>query len=122
MIWGIQSSLCEAKELTNRAAAHILRRTQVSNRRIAAVAQVEIYSSMFCPFCSRAKHLLTQKGIEFIEIDVDNSPGRRNEMLQRANGQHTVPQIFIDDAHIGGSDDLAALDRAGNLDGVLGLG
>jgi glutaredoxin 3 len=122
MIRGTQSSLCEAKELTNWAAAHILRRTQVSNRRIAAVAQVEIYSSMFCPFCSRAKHLLTQKGIEFIEIDVDISPGRRNEMLQRANGQHTVPQIFIDDAHVGGSDDLAALDRAGNLDGMLGLG
>jgi glutaredoxin 3 len=86
------------------------------------VAQVEIYSSMFCPFCKRAKHLLTQKGIEFIEIDVDASPGRRNEMLQRANGQHTVPQIFIDDAHVGGSDDLVALERAGKLDGMLGLG
>lgn len=86
------------------------------------MAQVEIYSSMFCPFCSRAKHLLAQKGVEFIEIDVDTSPGRRNEMLQRANGQHTVPQIFIDDSHVGGSDDLAALDRAGKLDGMLGLG
>lgn len=85
------------------------------------MAQVEIYSSMFCPFCSRAKHLLAQKGVEFIEIDVDTSPGRRNEMLERANGQHTVPQIFIDNRHVGGSDDLAALDRAGQLDGMLGL-
>ncbi len=86
------------------------------------MAQVEIYSSMFCPFCSRAKHLLTQKGVAFVEIDVDTSPGRRNEMLDRANGQRTVPQIFIDDHHVGGSDDLAALDRAGKLDGMLGLG
>ena len=86
------------------------------------MAQVEIYSSMFCPFCSRAKHLLKQKGIEFIEIDVDTSPGRRTEMLQRANVRHTVPQIFIDDHHVGGSDDLAALDNAGKLDGMLGLG
>ena len=85
------------------------------------MAQVEMYSSMFCPFCSRAKHLLTQKGVDFIEIDVDTSPGRRNEMLERANGQHTVPQIFIDNRHVGGSDDLAALDRAGQLDGMLGL-
>ena len=85
------------------------------------MAQVEMYSSMFCPFCSRAKHLLTQKGVEFIEIDVDTSPGRRNEMLERANGKHTVPQIFIDNRHVGGSDDLAALDRAGQLDGMLGL-
>ena len=85
------------------------------------MAQVEMYSSMFCPFCSRAKRLLTQKGVEFIEIDVDTSPGRRNEMLERANGQHTVPQIFIDNRHVGGSDDLAALDRAGRLDGMLGL-
>ena len=86
------------------------------------MAQVEIYSSMFCPFCTRAKHSLTQKGIEFIEIDVDTSPGRRNEMLERANGQRTVPQIFIDNQHVGGSDDLAALEGAGKLDGMLGLG
>jgi len=86
------------------------------------VAKVEIYSSMFCPFCARAKHLLSQKGVDFIEIDVDTSPGRRNEMLERANGRHTVPQIFIDDHHVGGSDDLAALDRAGDLNGLLGTG
>ena len=85
------------------------------------MAKVEMYSSMFCPFCARAKHLLGQKGVEFDEIDVDTSPGRRNEMLQRANGRHTVPQIFIDDHHVGGSDDLAALERDGKLDGMLGL-
>lgn len=86
------------------------------------VAEVEIYSSMFCPFCYRAKRLLSEKGVEFTEIDVDTSPGRRNEMLERANGRHTVPQIFIDGAHVGGSDDLAALDRGGKLDAMLGLG
>jgi glutaredoxin 3 len=77
---------------------------------------------MFCPFCTRAKYLLTQKGVEFIELDVDRSPDRRNEMLGRANGRYTVPQIFIDDRHIGGSDDLAELEGAGKLDGMLGLG
>ena len=85
------------------------------------MAKVEIYSSMFCPYCARAKNLLSQKGIDFDEIDVDTIPGRRNEMLQRANGRHTVPQIFIDNHHIGGSDDLAALERDGKLDRLLGL-
>ena len=85
------------------------------------MAEVEIYSSMFCPFCHRAKRLLSDKGVKFIEIDVDTDPGRRAEMRERANGGHTVPQIFIDGAHVGGSDDLAALDRAGKLDGMLGL-
>lgn len=85
------------------------------------MAEVEIYSSMFCPFCHRAKKLLSDKGVSFIEIDVDTSPGRRNEMVERAKGGYTVPQIFIDGDHVGGSDDLAALDRAGKLDGMLGL-
>lgn len=85
------------------------------------MAKVEMYSSMFCPFCARAKHLLGMKGVEFEEIDVDTDPGRRSEMMQRANGRHTVPQIFIDDHHVGGSDDLAALERDGKLDGMLGL-
>ena len=85
------------------------------------MAEVEIYSSMFCPFCHRAKRLLSDKGVKFIEIDVDTDPGRRAEMRERANGGHTVPQIFIDGTHVGGSDDLAALDRAGKLDGMLGL-
>lgn len=86
------------------------------------MADIEIYSSMFCPFCHRAKKLLSDKGVAFKEIDVDTDGTRRQEMMTRANGRHTVPQIFIDGAHVGGSDDLAALDRAGKLDGMLGLG
>ncbi len=86
------------------------------------MAEVEIYSSMFCPFCHRAKRLLSEKGVDFIEIDVDMDGARRREMMERANGRHTVPQIFIDGAHVGGSDDLAALDRTGKLDAMLGLG
>ncbi|MEK9647401.1 MAG: glutaredoxin 3 [Alphaproteobacteria bacterium] len=86
------------------------------------MAEVEIYSSMFCPFCHRAKRLLSEKGVVFIEIDVDMDGARRREMMERANGGHTVPQIFIDGIHVGGSDDLAALDRDGKLDPMLGLG
>jgi glutaredoxin 3 len=85
------------------------------------MAEVEIYTSMFCGYCARAKRLLASKGVEFQEIDVMMHPKRRAEMMQRAGGRHTVPQIFIDGAHIGGSDELAALDRAGELDGLLGL-
>lgn len=84
------------------------------------MAQVEIYSSMFCPFCHRAKRLLASKGVAFTEIDVDAEPERRAEMVRRANGRRTVPQIFIDGAHVGGCDDLHALDRAGRLDPMLG--
>ena len=86
------------------------------------MAEVEIYSSMFCPFCHRAKRLLSEKGVDFIEIDVDMDGARRREMIERANGRHTVPQIFIDGAHVGGSDDLAALERDGKLEPMLGLG
>tara|TARA_Y100001968_G_scaffold271174_1_gene262702 strand:- start:369 stop:584 length:216 start_codon:yes stop_codon:yes gene_type:complete len=69
----------------------------------------------------RAKHLLSQKGVAFQEIDVDSSPSRRTEMIERANGRYTVPQIFINNSHVGGSDDLAALEREGKLDRILGL-
>ncbi|MBK8174753.1 MAG: glutaredoxin 3 [Rhodospirillales bacterium] len=82
---------------------------------------VEIYTSPFCPYCHRAKALLTKKGVTFTEIDVMDTPGARNEMEQRAPGAKTVPQIFIDGRGIGGSDELAALDRAGELDSLLGL-
>ena len=85
------------------------------------MAKVEVYSSMFCPFCARAKHLLREKGVAFEEIDVDNTSGSRSEMVERADGRYTVPQIFIDDFHVGGSDDLAALERDGKLDEMLGL-
>jgi glutaredoxin 3 len=83
------------------------------------MARVEIYATMFCPFCYRAKHLLQGKGVEFDEIDVTLSPGRRREMTDRAAGQYTVPQIFIDGAHIGGCDELYALEAAGELDRLL---
>ena len=85
------------------------------------MAEVEIYSSMFCPFCHRAKRLLSGKGVTFTEIDVDTQPGKRQEMMQRSDGGHTVPQIFVDGRHVGGSDDLATLDRSGELDTLLGL-
>lgn len=83
------------------------------------MSKIDIYSSMFCPFCHRAKALLTAKGAEFNEIDVDMDPNARMEMMRRANGGRSVPQIFIGDHHVGGSDDLAALERAGELDALL---
>jgi glutaredoxin 3 len=81
--------------------------------------KVEIYSSQFCGYCSRAKRLLTQKAVDYIEYDVIEDPPKREEMVQRANGRMTVPQIFIDGKHIGGSDDLYALDSRGGLDPLL---
>ncbi len=81
--------------------------------------QIEIYTSPLCGFCHAAKRLLTQKGATFTEIDVLAHPDRKPEMIQRANGGRTVPQIFIGDLHVGGCDDLYALDRAGKLDSLL---
>jgi len=81
--------------------------------------KVEIYTKMFCPYCVRAKKLLADKGVSFEEYDITMGGPQRAEMIQRAQGRTTVPQIFIDDAHIGGSDDLAALERAGKLDPLL---
>lgn len=78
--------------------------------------KVEIYSSMLCPFCYRAKKLLKEKGADFEEIDVTMNAGRKREMIQRAGGRTSVPQVFIDDEHIGGCDELHALDAAGQLD------
>ena len=86
------------------------------------MAKVEIYTSPICDFCWRAKSLLKNKGVEFDEIDVTFHPGRRPEMVQRANGSGTVPQIFIDNAHIGGCDELLALDQKGGLDRLLAPG
>lgn len=80
---------------------------------------VEIYTSPLCGFCHAAKRLLTSKGISFSEIDVAREPQRRQEMLARANGRHTVPQIFIGETHIGGCDELYALERSGKLDPLL---
>lgn len=80
---------------------------------------VEIYTSPLCGFCHAAKRLLTQKGITFSEIDVFSDPSRKPEMIKRANGGRTVPQIFIGDTHVGGCDDLYALERSGKLDPLL---
>ncbi len=80
-----------------------------------------MYTTMFCPYCSRARTLLERKGVDFTEIDIMEGPGRRDEMIRRAGGRRTVPQIFIDGEHIGGCDDMMALDRAGGLDKKLGL-
>ncbi|MDQ2090392.1 glutaredoxin 3 [Marimonas arenosa] len=80
---------------------------------------VEIYTSPLCGFCHAAKRLLDQKGVQYSEIDVWADPSRKPEMMQRANGRHTVPQIFVGDTHVGGCDDLYALERAGKLDALL---
>ncbi|HXC14133.1 MAG TPA: glutaredoxin 3 [Stellaceae bacterium] len=85
------------------------------------MAEVEMYMTMFCPYCSRARALLQQKGVGFEEIDIAEEPERRAEMIKRAGGRRTVPQIFINGEHIGGCDDLVALDRAGKLDPKLGV-
>jgi glutaredoxin 3 len=81
--------------------------------------KVEMYTKMFCPYCARAKTLLTGKGVEFEEIDITMGGPKRQEMLERAAHHSTVPSIFIDGRHIGGSDDLAALDASGELDALL---
>jgi glutaredoxin 3 len=80
---------------------------------------VEIYTSPLCGYCHAAKRLLTGKGVEFVEINVMASSDKRQEMMDRANGRHTVPQIFVGDTHVGGYDDLSALDRDGKLDPLL---
>ena len=81
--------------------------------------KIEIYTTPTCGFCHAAKRLLSQKDAAFQEIDVTRTQDKRAEMMQRANGRRTVPQIFIDDRHIGGCDDLYALDQAGKLDPLL---
>ena len=80
---------------------------------------VEIYTSPTCGYCHAAKRLLAEKGASYSEVDVVRHPDRRPEMTQRANGRRTVPQIFIDGKHVGGCDDLYALDAAGKLDSLL---
>ena len=80
---------------------------------------VEIYTSPMCGFCHAAKRLLNQKGVTFSEIDVWASPDRKPEMIQRAGGLRTVPQIFIGETHVGGCDELYALEQGGKLDPLL---
>ncbi len=85
----------------------------------ASFQSVEIYTGRLCGFCVAAKRLLASKDVPFTEIDVSGDPARRQEMMQRAGGRHTVPQIFIGGQHVGGCDDLYALHRAGKLDTLL---
>lgn len=85
------------------------------------MANIEIYTKAFCGYCARAKALLDSKGVSFAEYDITMGGPKRAEMLERSNGGVTVPQIFIDGTHIGGSDALSALDRAGKLDPLLGI-
>ena len=81
--------------------------------------KIEIYTKMTCPYCFRAKSLLAGKGLQFEEIGVDLSGVKKHEMVERAGGRTTVPQVFIDGRHVGGCDDLFELDRSGKLDELL---
>lgn len=83
------------------------------------MAAIEIYTIHYCPYCHDAKELLTRKGVSFHEIDVSANREKRNEMIQRTNGRSTYPQIFIGPTHIGGCDDLYALEENGKLDPLL---
>jgi glutaredoxin 3 len=83
------------------------------------MAKVEMYTKMGCPYCMRARKLLSSKGVQFEDIDITMGGPKRREMLERAPGHSTVPSIFIDGKHVGGSDDLAALDARGELDQLL---
>tara|TARA_A100001037_G_scaffold304082_1_gene339798 strand:- start:517 stop:822 length:306 start_codon:yes stop_codon:yes gene_type:complete len=90
-----------------------------SNQWIKNVAKVEIYTAPLCEFCHRAKRLFSQKNVEFTEVDVIIQPEQKKLMVTRANGATSVPQIFIGDQHVGGCDDLFALEAAGKLDPML---
>jgi len=80
------------------------------------MSSIEVYSSSFCPYCVRAKALLNKKGLKFVEYNIRTEPERLSEMLQRSNGARTVPQIFINNRHVGGCDELYALERRSELD------
>jgi len=83
------------------------------------MAAVEIYTARYCPYCAAAKALLKRKGVALTEFDIGGNWELRDEMIKRANGRVTVPQIFIGQTHVGGNDDLQALERAGKLDALL---
>ena len=83
--------------------------------------KIEIYTQPFCGYCYRAKKLLDDKGVEYEEIDVMEQPNRRGEMVERAGGRTSTPQVFVDGQALGGSDDIAALNRKGELDALLGI-
>ena len=81
---------------------------------------IQMYTTAVCPYCIAAKNLFKSKGLEWQEIRIDTDPERMREMLARSNGRRTVPQIFINDTHVGGFDDLAAADRSGRLAEIIG--
>jgi glutaredoxin 3 len=83
------------------------------------MAQVDIYTTRYCGYCRAATALLKRKGVPFIEIDVSGDPEARRAMMERAGGRYTVPQIFVGSIHVGGADELHALERAGRLDSLL---
>lgn len=83
------------------------------------MSKVEVYTKGYCPYCRRAKALLSDKNVDFVEYPIDKEPQLRDVMIERANGGYTVPQIFIDDKHIGGCDDLVALEKNNKLDPLL---
>lgn len=83
------------------------------------MAKVQIYTKAFCPYCARAMRLLGSKSVEIEEIDITMDTARRAEMIDRSGGRTTVPQVFIGDRHIGGSDDLAAIEARGELDALI---
>jgi glutaredoxin 3 len=83
------------------------------------MARIEIYTKFGCPYCARAKRLFDEKGVEYEDYPIDSVAGKRDEMLERSGGRHTVPQIFIEGRHVGGSDDLMELDRGGRLEAML---
>ncbi|KAA2233425.1 glutaredoxin 3 [Salinarimonas soli] len=83
------------------------------------MSPVTIYTKGWCPYCSAAKDLLDRKGVAYREIDIEATAGARTEMIQRANGRSTVPQIFVGERHVGGCDDIHALDARGELDRLL---
>ena len=85
------------------------------------MAKVEIYVSAYCPYCHRAKALLDSKGVKYTEYVVDGDSALRDKMVERAQGRYTVPQVFIDDVGVGGSDDIHDLDRRGKLNPLLGI-
>ncbi len=93
--------------------------TETTTGGTPATAQVMMYSTAFCGYCDRARALLGRKGVSVVEIKVDEKPEDRAAMLQRSGGRRSVPQIFIGDRHVGGYDELAALDRSGELDRLL---
>jgi len=86
---------------------------------MTTMAEIEIYTTFMCPYCARAKSLLDKKGQSYNEIDVSYDAAKREEMTRKAGGRRTVPQIWINGTHVGGSDDLYALEREGKLDAML---